>query len=491
MKLFYILLTIIMIIPSTLSAITPVKFDDYFTDKTMRIDYYHIGDAKTEFVTLDQVYQYGTWAGSKKNLIDNFNNGRYYVKIYDVASGNLIFSKGFDSYFGEYQTSDDAIKGIKRTYSETALIPYPKNKIRFALEKRDRDNKMEEFYSVDIDPSSVGIIKDKINDNSVKVFYGIKSGDPHTKVDIAILGEGYTAKEEEKFKADFERFTKIFLSQEPYKSFKKDFNIYGVFKPSAESGVDEPTHGVYKNTALSCTFNSLGSERYLLTEDNKALRDIASHVPYDAIYIMVNHKRYGGGGIYNLYCTFTADNQWHEYLFLHEFGHSFAGFADEYYSSDVAYNDFYPKGIEPVEPNITALLDTNNIKWKEYVTPGTEIPTPWEKEAYDEKDYAWQKSRRELNNKIAEAKRNNISTAEIKKLEDEYNKEDKDHTFEMDKNLRSSKYWDKVGAFEGAGYSSKGLYRPMIDCIMFSKGKKPFCKVCEAAIIRMIKFYSE
>jgi len=491
MKLFYILITIIMIIPLTVSAMAPVKFDDYFIDKTMRIDFYHIGDAKTELVTLDQVFQYGIWAGSKKNLIDNFNNGRYYIKIYDAASGNLIYSKGFDSYFGEYQTSDEAIKGIKRTYSETALIPYPKTIIKFVLEKRNRKNKLEEFFSAEIDPSGINIIKDKVEDSSVKIFYGLKSGDPHTKADIAILGEGYTLKEEKKFESDFKRFTKIFLSQEPYKSYKNNFNIYGVFKPSEESGVDEPTHGVYKNTALSCTFNSLGSERYLLTENNKALRDCASHVPYDAIYIMVNTKRYGGGGIYNLYCTFAADNQWSEYLFLHEFGHSFSGLADEYYSSDVAYNDFYPKGIEPVEPNITALLNSNNIKWKEFIAQGIEIPTPWEKEDYDEKDFTWQKSRRELNKKIAKAKRNSAPAEEIKKLENEYNKEDKDHAFAMDKYLRSSKYWNKVGAFEGAGYSSKGLYRPMIDCIMFSKGKKPFCKVCEAAIIKVIKFYSE
>ena len=134
MNLFYILLTIIMIIPSTLSAITPVKFDDYFTNKTMRVDYYHIGDSKTEIITLDQVYKYGIWAGSKKNLIDNFNNGRYYVKIYDAASGNLIFSKGFDSYFGEYKTSRDALNGIQRTYSESVLIPFPKNKIRKSLQ---------------------------------------------------------------------------------------------------------------------------------------------------------------------------------------------------------------------------------------------------------------------------------------------------------------------------------------------------------------------
>jgi len=221
------------------------------------------------------------------------------------------------------------------------------------------------------------------------------------------------------------------------------------------------------------------------------MRDIAAHVPYVAVYIMVNSKRYGGGGIYNLYCTFTADNQWHEYLFLHEFGHSFAGLADEYYTSDVAYNEFYPNGIEPVEPNITALLNPPDIKWEKFISPGIEIPTRWEKNAYDSMDYEWQNQRRKLNDAITELKRNKSSNTEVSNAEEEYNRKDKVHSEEVDKFLKSSKYWEKVGVFEGAGYSSKGLYRPMLDCIMFSKGKKPFCRVCEEAIITVIKQYSK
>jgi hypothetical protein len=317
----------------------------------------------------------------------------------------------------------------------------------------------------------------------------VKNGDPHTKVDLVILGEGYTIKEENKFKSDLNKFVKIHFSHEPYKSLKKSFNIYGVLKPSEESGVDEPDHGSFKNTTLNCTFNSLGSERYLLTEDNKTMRDIATHVPYDAVYIMVNHKRYGGGGIYNLYCTFTTDNQWYAYLFLHEFGHSFAGLADEYYTSDVAYNDFYPKGIEPVEPNITALLDPPNLKWKNLVSPGIEIPTPWEKAGYDTADYAYQKIRRELNKKIAELKRTGGDKKEIALLEAKSEKVSRERADEADAYIMKSKYWGKVGAFEGAGYSAKGLYRSMLDCLMFSKGNKPFCKVCEQAVIKVIEHY--
>lgn len=489
MKKLGVSLFLICVMVLTACSQTQGTFERYFLDKTMRIDYFHIGDAEEEIVTLDQVYEQGTWAGSFRNLLDPFDNGRYYAKIYDLSSGDLIFSKGFDCYFGEYKTTAEALDGVKRTYHESALIPYPKNKIEFTLEVRNRENKLERFFSLVIDPAGVGIKKDPLIQD-VKVFDVRKNGDPHNKVDVAIVAEGYTRQEEEKLLKDLERFAGVFFGHEPYRTYADRFNIYGVFKPSAESGCDEPRIGVFKDTTLGATFNSLGSERYLLTEDNRALRDVAAHVPYDALYIMVNHDRYGGGGIYNLYCTFTADNQWFKYLFLHEFGHSFVGLGDEYYTSSVAYNDFYPKGVEPTEPNITALLDPENLKWKEHVSPGIDIPTPWEKEEFDKMDLAYQKIRTELNDKIAEMKRNGTPKDEIAKTVDESEFLSRDHANKVDAYLAQSRFAGKVGAFEGAGYSAEGLFRPMLDCLMFTKGDKPFCKVCESAVIRVIEFYS-
>lgn len=466
------------------------SFDGYFSDATMRIDYFHIGDAEQEWITIDHIYQQGVWAGSKNNLLAPFNNGRYSIKINDADTGKLLYSKGYDSYFGEYKTTGKALNGIQRTYHESALIPYPKNKIIFMLEVRDRQNILRPLFSQEIDPSSVDIIREEPA-RGIKVITVQKRGDPHVKVDIAFIAEGYTLNEEEKFKTDLDRMKKIFFSQEPYKSRRDSFNLYGVFKPSDDSGCDEPRHGEFKNTAISATFNSLGSERYLLTEDNKALRDVASHVPYDTLLIMINHKRYGGGGIYNLFCTFTSDNQWHEYLFLHEFGHSFAGLADEYYTSSVAYNEFYPLGIEPVEPNITALLDPGKLKWAAVLSEGIAVPTLWEKEEYDSMDLAYQKIRREVNAKLAQLKREGAVEEEIEKAEQEVESLSRDHAAKMDAYLEKSKFKDKVGAFEGAGYAAKGLYRPMLDCLMFSKGNKPFCKVCEQAVIRVIEHYTQ
>jgi len=493
MKVWNVVISCILLVPMAVCAqgASNSNFDDEFMDTTMRVDYYHIGDAASEIVTIDQIYTHGIWAGNRTHLIDRFNNGKYYYKIYAADSGELLFSRGLDSYFGEYQTSGPASEGVKRTFHETALIPCPKRPIRFVLEKRDRDNVLKEIFSCQIDPADIGIIRDKVLDPSIEIIDAHTGGDPHTKVDIAIVGEGYTHEEAPKFKADIERFTGIFFRYEPYKSMKNSFNIRGVLKPSEESGTDEPRAGIYKNTPLNSSFNALGSERYLLTEDNKALRDIAAHVPYDAVMIMINHKRYGGGGIYNFYCTFTADTQFHEYIFIHEFGHSFTGLADEYYTSSVAYNEFYPKGLEPLEANITALLDPENLKWKDLVGKDTALPTPWEKAGFDEKDLAWQKRRRAMNDRTAELKRTGAPAAEIAAAEKEYERADREHSDWVDEYLNQSRFRSKVGAYEGAGYSSQGLYRPMVDCIMFSKGSKPFCKVCEAAVRKKIQHYLE
>ncbi|MBP7799101.1 MAG: hypothetical protein KA072_10780 [Thermoanaerobaculaceae bacterium] len=465
-------------------------FNAYFVDKTLRVDYEHVGNATEEVFVLDRLVEHGAWAGSRVHLVDPFDNGRCFAKLYDLASGKLLFSRGFDSYFGEYRTTVQAGRGVRRAYHESVLMPMPKAKARFALELRGADRKLKEAWSIEIDPASWEIVREK-PDPSVLVMPSHVSGDPHAKLDIAILGEGYTVAEVGKFRADLGRFTEIFLGAEPYARAQDRINIYGVLKPSDESGIDEPSHGSYKRTALGATFDSLGSERYVLTEDNRALRAVAAAVPYDALYIMVNSTRYGGGGIYGLYATFTTDNQWHRYIFLHEFGHSFGGLADEYYTSSTAYDGLYPPGVEPTEPNITALLDPTLVKWSGLLTPGVRIPTPWEKADYDAQDVAYQQVRQQLNERIAIAKRTGAPEAEVAKLAEESERLSREHAQKMDAYLAASKYVGVVGVFEGAGYSARGLYRPMLDCLMFSKGDKPLCKVCQAAVERRIDHFGE
>jgi hypothetical protein len=484
------LVTLILLIPFLAQAQGGGEFDKYFLDLTMRVDVFHTGDAKEEMFTIDRLIQEGPWAGNPRRLITPFELGRYLLRVNDAASGTLIYSKGFDSYFGEYKTTEPGVNGIKKTFSESLLLPFPRNKVRLEVLLRDRLNQPRPIFSREIDPADMFIIRDKPA-GDIKLDELVKNGPPAFKVDLVVLAEGYTEGEWEKFRRDLDRFCATILSQEPYKTYQDRFNITGVFKPSAESGCDEPSYGSFKNTVLGAQFDSFGSERYMLTDDNRAWRDIAGQVPYDAIMIMVNSPRYGGGGIYNLYCTFTSDNQWQQYLCLHEFGHSFSGLADEYYTSAVAYNEFYPTGVEPLEANITALLDAGNLKWKELVTKKTAVPTPWEKAAYEAMEKIYQKKRQETNEKIAALKRESAPQAEIDALQAMSEEMSRLNGLEVDAFFKKSRFQGKVGAFEGAGYAAKGLFRPMLDCLMFSRGRKPLCMVCEQAVIRTIKYYSE
>jgi len=220
------LLIVVLLGGTVLHAGLNLNFDEFYTDKTMRIDYFHIGDAQSEFITIDQIYSYGTWAGSKTNLLDKFNNGRYYAHIYDLASNELIFSKGFDSFFGEYQSSGDAAKGVKRAYHESVLIPLPINKIKFTLNKRNKDNELTPIFETEICPNDVMIIQDIITDDEVLVHKSLYNGPAHQKVDVAVLGEGYSKDENQKFVEDLKKFTDIFFKHEPYKSCKNRYSCH-------------------------------------------------------------------------------------------------------------------------------------------------------------------------------------------------------------------------------------------------------------------------
>lgn len=476
--------------PARAAGPDTAAFDRSFVDATLRVDYVHAGDAKHESATLDALYRQGIWAGSRVHLTDALKVGRHVVELRDPESKGLLFSRRSDSYLGEYRTTARAARGVGRAYHASALVPFPKAKVVFLLKTRQPDGSDQTILEALIDPDDPTINRERLADG-VTVFPLHHGGDPHASVDVAILAEGYTAAERPKLEADLKRYAGLLLSHEPFASEKGRFNVSGVWRPSQESGCDEPSRGVWKSTALNASYDALGSERYLLTDDNRAVRDLAAHVPYDALYVMVNQARYGGGGIYNLYCTFSSDNQWGPYIFLHEFGHSFAGLADEYYTSSVAYGEFYPKGVEPAEANVTALLDPSKLKWADLASPGTPVPTPWEKAGYDQNDTAYQKVREALNARIAQAMRGGAPRAEVDALKKESDDLSRKHAREIADYLSRSAFKDRVGAFEGAGYSARGLYRPALDCIMFSMGAKPYCPVCARALRRAIEQYGE
>jgi hypothetical protein len=277
----------------------------------------------------------------------------------------------------------------------------------------------------------------------------------------------------EKFRKDAARLSGYLLKAEPFKSRSKDFNIRAIETPGEESGVNKPHHGIYKRTPLTVHYSSFDSERYALTYDNRTIRDVASQVPYDMMVIMVNERTYGGGGIYNLYTTVSADNKFAEYIMIHEMGHHMAALADEYYTSSVSYEVPEVK-VEPWETNITALFDKANLKWKDLIKEGTPLPTPWNKEVFDKAGYAIQKERDSLRKAmVPETVMETLFTRQMNQENEYFTKE---------------KYRDKVGAFEGAGYLAKGLYRPQIDCIMYTR-HLVFCKVCSRSIEKVIDQY--
>jgi hypothetical protein len=448
-----------------------IEFGKYFTDKTMRLDYFHSGTASEEHFAVDRIVSDGIWSGSKNTMIDELRLGLYFTEVVDRDSKVLLYSRGFASVFGEWQTIPEAAENWG-TFHESVRLPWPLKPVTVIISKRDTLNNFVQIWKTDIDPASRSVNPaDLVNTRKIDVIS--ENGAADKKVDIVILGDGYTEKEMDKFRKDATRLSGFLLNSEPFKSHKTDFNIRAVETPSAGSGVNKPHHGVFARTPLTVHYSSFDSERYALSYDNRTIRDVASAVPYDLMVILVNERTYGGGGIYNLYTTVSADNKFAEYIMVHEMGHHMAALADEYYTSSVSYEIPEVK-VEPWETNITALFDKNNLKWKDLVEASTPLPTPWNKEEFDKAGYAIQKERDSLRAaKVAETVMEDLFTRQMKQEDGYFSKE---------------QYRDVVGAFEGAGYLAKGLYRPQIDCIMYTR-HMVFCKVCSRSIVDVIEQY--
>lgn len=422
MKVIYFFILI------TISIFPQINFNDYFENKTLRLDYFHSGDKDNDFYSFDELIEEPFWGGSRVNLIDKFNFGKYKFEVYDEVSNKLIYSRGYSTLFNEWQTTEEA-RNTTRTLSETVVFPFPKNPVIVNFYASNRQNEWIQKFKYTVDPKNYFIKSERVAE--YRNFELLNSGDPSVKVDIVIIPEGYTESQLEKFKEDCKKFSDYLFNSSPFKENKEKFNIWGIEAPSAESGTDIPKENIWKKTIVNSSFYTFDLERYVMSFDNKTIRNIASNAPYDQIYILVNSDKYGGGSIYNYYSMCTGENKYSEFTFIHEFGHGFASLADEYYTSDVAYQDFYPLDVEPTDPNLTTLVNFD-AKWKDLVEEGTPVPTP--------------------------------STSEFK---------------------------DKVGAFEGGGYVEKGIYRPKQDCTMKSNSVDNFCPVCKRAIQQMIDFYSE
>ena len=392
--------------------------------KTIRYDIEFTGNRFNYFVIHKQSKLLNFEMNVRALPEEDLGNFRY--RISDKQSGMLIFQKGFSTLFGEWITTpESALKNSSFYYS--LFFPVPESDFVVNIDKRSNKNNWEIIYtdSVNIDNNKFICEKPDLYDVDTVLF----SGNCKEKIQILVLSEGYRKEEMKKFSVDLRRMNDSLFSCRPFKEMKGHFNVLGLKVPSLESGSDIPQKGIYKNTAFNSGYNTFNTERYLTTFDSKSVYDAIDGINWDFIIILVNTDLYGGGGFYNHYSICSAGDPRSAFVFIHEFGHSFAGLADEYYNSEVAYDEFYNSEAEPWELNITTL---NNFKskWESMISNSTPVPTP-----------------------------------------------------------RDPLYKNKIGVFEGGGYVSKGVFSPYQTCWMKESAAREFCPVCKEIIKQTILKY--
>lgn len=467
---------ILLVVMTFVSNTFAQDFDKYFEDATLRLDYIMAGDNKNQHIYLEQMMKQDRWAGRKSRLAEKFLNGNGQITVKDHASGEVIFVWTFSTLFQEWQLSDEA-KAVQKAFETSYNIPFPKAPVDITVTLTDTHHKVTSELTHRVDPKDILIRK--IGANGIPFHYiwkgkdnsaqreddKVKGGagrnyiateyDPFAGVnitdciDLAIIAEGYTEAQMGKFYTDCERAVDALFEREPFASMKDRFNVVAVASPSLEGGPTVPHHNVWHNTAVGTHYDTFYSDRYLTTQDMHKCYDILSGVPFEHVIVLVNSDTYGGGGIYNQVTFSTSDHPTFKQVFVHEFGHAYAGLADEYAYDDQT-EEWYPADTEPWEPNITTLKDFDS-KWADMMPKKTPIPTPLDPKVPDFKTI------------------------------------DKNDTKAMAKLNASTKV---IGVFEGAGYQTKGVYRPVQECRMKINEVLDFCPVCARAIERITDFYT-
>lgn len=406
-------------------------FDTYFVDKTLRVDYLFTGDSRHQAIYLDELGALPQWAGRRHRLSELPLAGNGDIEMTDKETGKVIYRTSFSSLFQEWVSESEA-KQVKRGFENTFLLPYPKRPALVTIRLKDVHHKECAALTHEVNPSDI-LIHQRGTSLVTPHRYLLQSGSDEDCIDVAILAEGYTEAEMDLFYRDAQSACDAIFEHTPFKQLKNRFNVVAVASPSEDSGVSIPRQNDWKSTAVHSHFDTFYSERYLTTRSVKAVHNWLAGIPYEHIIILANTDTYGGGGIYNSYTLTTAHHSMFRPVVVHEFGHSFGGLADEYAYTE-APSPQYPYSIEPWEQNITTLVNFES-KWKDMLPEGTPVPTPVET---DERSL-----------------------------------------------------YTKVGVFEGAGYSLKGIYRPATECRMKINEALRFCPVCERALERMIRFYTE
>ncbi len=433
---------------SSLGLVRAQRFDDHFEDRTLRLDYNFCGDNRTQIISLDELSQSPGWYGRRVNLDSLLLQGNGQITVTDPATSKVIYRYSFSTLFQEWQSSEEATK-VRKSFENVFLIPFPKHPVDVTVTLSDTHNKETSRLTHRVDPKDI-LIRQIGKEGVTPWKYVHQGGDSKEVIDVAILAEGYTEREMDLFWADCQKSVDAFLSHEPFKSLANQFNFTAVFSPSAESGISIPHQGLWVNTVLGSNYDTFYSQRYLTTLKLKRVHDALAGTPYEHIIILANTENYGGGGIYNSYMMSSAHHATMRPVIVHEFGHSFGGLGDEYFYDD-QYETMYPADAEPWEPNLTTLVDFDS-KWKDM------LPAP----ATDKKA---KKASKDAQPRIVSGVA--ISEPDGKDI------------------------YTKVGVYEGGGYQSKGVYRPVQECRMKINEAPVFCPVCDRAIRRIVKYYTE
>lgn len=404
-------------------------FEQYFTDRTLRVDYLFTGNAEGQAICVDELSALPRWAGRHHHLSELPLAGNGQITMKDAADGTVIYRTSFSALFQEWLETDEAritTKGFENTF----LLPFPRRAAEVEVTLFDSHRQVRARLQHRVDPNDI-LIRRKGKAHVCPHRYLLKNGPTDRCIDVAIVAEGYTEGEMDVFYRDAQTACESLFDHEPFRSMKKRFNIVAVASPSADSGVSIPRLGEWRSTAFGSHFSTFYSDRYLTTSHLKTLHDALAGIDYEHIIVLANTDEYGGGGIYNSYTLTTAHHKDFRPVVVHEFGHSFGGLADEYFYDEDVMNDTYPTDVEPWEQNVTTRVDFAS-KWQDMIPEGTPLPTPAD-------------------------------------------------NFNM----------HEVGLYEGAAYSARGLYRASYNCRMRTNEYPAFCPVCQRALRRLIEFYTE
>ncbi|HQR52901.1 MAG TPA: M64 family metallopeptidase [Burkholderiales bacterium] len=440
---------------------------------TLRLDFFHTGGRGIEAFAVDRVVlEPLPWPGNPARTVDAAELGDYRFEVRDPA-GQLLYARGYGAIYGEWITTAEAAQQ-HRTFHESLRFPVPAGPVEITVLRRGDDNRFAAVWRTAVDPADPYL--QRASPARQQLITVEQHGAPADKVDVLLVGDGYTAAEcAAKFGPDARRMADALFRHEPFAARRGDFNVWGLCPPAEQSGIARPSTGIQRRSPVGSTYDVFGSERYVLTFDNRALRDVAAWAPYEFITILVNGATYGGGGIFGLFSTVAVDNEWADYLFVHEFGHHFAGLADEYYTSPVAYQPA-AQVVEPWQSNVTALLDGAPPKWHDLVAAGTPWPTPWPKAEFEARQREFQARRKQL-------RADNRPESEMNALFRE------ERAFNA-RLFAGVEFAGKVGAFRGANYDAQAFYRPQLDCVMFTRDEVPFCRVCQRALEQVIDLYA-